>query len=167
MTGHTGRGGSSSSDRIKKYVVTSRTGENLAYRTVRSSEDMILDLIIDEGIPSRGHRKNIMSPDFTHTGISCGCHAVYGDICCFAFATDPDEKDLDMVANVAPRLDKCSTYGPETKGTITDEEPSVIPEEGTDVIPGEWKQVGEIKEVFGKPRWSRSQVRHRVGKPHK
>lgn len=31
--------------------------------------DVVLDLLIDEGVPSFGHRKNLMNPIYTHIGI--------------------------------------------------------------------------------------------------
>jgi hypothetical protein len=31
--------------------------------------DVVLDLLIDEGVPSFGHRKNLMNPMYTHIGI--------------------------------------------------------------------------------------------------
>lgn len=104
QNGHTGSDGSSPFDRIDKYVKSTMSGENLAYSDAVTGTDMVLQLLIDDGVPSRGHRTNIMSKDFTHVGISCGCHSYYTEMCCFAYGKDVSENDRSLVANVAPQL---------------------------------------------------------------
>jgi uncharacterized protein YkwD len=118
--GHVGSDGSGPSDRIKKYVTTMMTGENLAYSDVDNGEDVILQLIIDDGVPSRGHRKNIFEKDFTHMGVSCGCHTMYNEVCCIAYGKDVQEKDSNMQAFAAPTLNTCRAYDPLTYGDQTE-----------------------------------------------
>lgn len=43
--------------------------ENLYAADHPKALDVVLDLLIDEGVPSLGHRKNLMSPVYTHIGI--------------------------------------------------------------------------------------------------
>jgi hypothetical protein len=43
--------------------------ENLYAADHPKALDVVLDLLIDEGVPSFGHRKNLMSPVYTHIGI--------------------------------------------------------------------------------------------------
>lgn len=83
-TGHDGRDISFFADRAKRYVNYLGTGENLAYARYddTSGVRVIEQFIVDDGVPSRGHRSNIYNKGWTHTGIACGCHSVYGDICC-------------------------------------------------------------------------------------
>ncbi len=41
---------------------------------------MIASLIIDDGVPSRGHRANVFNPEFRVVGIGIGPHARYSQI---------------------------------------------------------------------------------------
>ena len=34
----------------------------------------------------------MFDPDITHVGISCGCHAEDSEMCCFMYATEPEDK---------------------------------------------------------------------------
>jgi len=38
---------------------------------------VVLQLLIDDGVPSRGHRTNIFDASFIETGIASGPHKVY------------------------------------------------------------------------------------------
>ena len=73
--GHSSRDGTSFGNRVKSFFVTySSLGENIAYGP-SSGIDQIASLFIDDGVPSRGHRKAIINKAFTHVGIACGCFA--------------------------------------------------------------------------------------------
>lgn len=50
--------------------------ENIAYRFY-SANHANLNLIIDDNVPNRGHRINLLNPDWTHVGIGNGPHAGY------------------------------------------------------------------------------------------
>lgn len=39
--------------------------------------EALLGLFIDDGVPSRGHRTNIMSPNFYYMGSATAMHKVY------------------------------------------------------------------------------------------
>ena len=51
-----------------------------------------MQLIIDDGVASRGHRTNIYNPDFKTVGIAIGDHKVYGNMCVMDFADAVAEK---------------------------------------------------------------------------
>lgn len=58
-TGHTGTDGSTPGARMKRYTeLKGLSGENIQYG-VADPETVIDSLIIDDGVPDRGHRTNI------------------------------------------------------------------------------------------------------------
>ena len=76
-TGHTGTDGSSAQTRMKRYTeLKGMSGENIQYG-VNDPEKAIEALIIDDGVPSRGHRTNIFNDGFKSVGINTGDHKVY------------------------------------------------------------------------------------------
>ena len=117
--GHYGSAGDSPKDRISKYSKWTGLGENLSYSDVKYPEDPILQLLIDDGVPSRGHRTNILKDSYTHLGVSCGCHSVYGEMCCFNYGTDITPLDSSLVAAYAPQLNTCSAYSKNTPDTTS------------------------------------------------
>ena len=85
-TGHTGADGSTPFKRVNRYGRWLRTaGENLAYG-VNTAKLVVIGLIVDDGVPSRGHRKNIFNKDFQVTGISFGRHRGFGYMCTITYA---------------------------------------------------------------------------------
>ena len=68
---HKGSDDSMPDDRLGKYVDvnTVRFGENLVMSR-GGARDVVLYMLIDDGIPSRSHRRNILDPEFQFVGIS-------------------------------------------------------------------------------------------------
>lgn len=60
-------------------------GENIAYGKT-SARDIVLALIIDDGLRERKHRKNIFNPKFNYAGAAAGPHAHFGSVCTTDFA---------------------------------------------------------------------------------
>jgi uncharacterized protein YkwD len=87
--GRTGHRGSDRSmpmqrmSRFGKWKVIS--GENLCYG-YKSPRQIVMHLIIDDGIKDRNHRKNIFEPLFQIIGISCGYHSRLKWMCVMDFA---------------------------------------------------------------------------------
>lgn len=85
-TGHTGSDGSSSADRMNRYGKWNvYAGENIDYGN-DIGLNVVLHLLIDDGVPSRGHRENLFQEKFNYVGIGCGYHKVYKTMCVQDFA---------------------------------------------------------------------------------
>ncbi|WP_298436530.1 CAP domain-containing protein [Geobacter sp.] len=84
-TGH-GSGDAGMRQRIERQGEWKRTiGENVSYGP-DAPRAVVMQLIIDDGVPGRGHRKNIFSPAFGVAGVACAPHPVYGTACAIDFA---------------------------------------------------------------------------------
>jgi len=85
-TGHDTPSGVTMSQRFAKYgQFVGTIGENIAYgKSV--AEDIVLQLFVDDGVASRGHRTNIMKPEFKFMGASSGGHGKYGSMTCIGYA---------------------------------------------------------------------------------
>ena len=85
-TGHTGNDKSTLKQRIERYGNWQvRIAENIAYGNT-SARQVIIFLLIDDGVKSRGHRKNLLHPAYKTVGVSFGKHPVYGTMCVMDFA---------------------------------------------------------------------------------
>jgi hypothetical protein len=86
QTGHTGSDGSSMSDRLARYGKwDGGSGENLSFGQ-DTAQDIVVQLLIDDGVSNRGHRKNILNKSFAFVGASVGTHKRYGSMCTMDFA---------------------------------------------------------------------------------
>jgi uncharacterized protein YkwD len=84
--GHEGRDRSHAGQRIARYgTVVGSWGENLSYGK-SSARDVVLALIIDDGLPGRKHRQNIFNPAYTVAGAAFGPHARFRTMCSMDFA---------------------------------------------------------------------------------
>jgi uncharacterized protein YkwD len=105
--GHKGSDGSVPEDRVSRYGTwTESVGENILYKSGKAREDVI-SLIIDDGVATRGHRKNIFKSNFHVAGIafSSGKSGTIGVIT-FAggFADIPTPRDSKSAAPTAARF---------------------------------------------------------------
>ncbi|SHE75862.1 Cysteine-rich secretory protein family protein [Mariniphaga anaerophila] len=85
-TGHVGGDKSSMRDRIERYGKWEvRIAENIAYGGV-TAQQIVVYLLIDDGVRNRGHRINFLNPDFRMVGVATGDHPEYGIMSVMDFA---------------------------------------------------------------------------------
>lgn len=61
------------------------SAENISYG-YDTATGVVRQLIIDSGVPGRGHRKNIFSRGYQLAGVGCGPHPTYDVMCVIDFA---------------------------------------------------------------------------------
>ena len=92
ITSHTGSNGSDPFARLQCCGAwQDSAGENIQYGG-RNAHEVVVQLLVDDGVPSRGHRKNILEPRFRTVGIGCGRHARLRTVCVIDFAGGYTEK---------------------------------------------------------------------------
>lgn len=85
-TGHFGRQSHGMRERIERHGKWERQiAENIGYGP-EDPRSMVMQLIIDDGVPNRGHRKNTFSPSFRAAGVACGPHPRFRNMCVIDFA---------------------------------------------------------------------------------
>ncbi|NQU55011.1 MAG: CAP domain-containing protein [Bacteroidetes bacterium] len=85
-TGHKGGDHSDIKERMERYGDWKvRIAENIAYGG-SSARQVVIYLLIDDGIKNRGHRKNFLHPEYKMVGVASGTHPGYRNMCVMDFA---------------------------------------------------------------------------------
>jgi uncharacterized protein YkwD len=88
QVGHADPDGTSFRDRLYRYGLWRAAGEDISYGYT-DARDVVRQLIVDSGVPDRGHRVNIFDPTFQAAGVSCGYHSYYRSMCVIDFGGGP------------------------------------------------------------------------------
>lgn len=78
--GHVGADGSQPGERVKRHGGGIFVGEAIAYGS-NDAEEVVRQMVVDDGVPDRGHRKLLFDKNFRFAGIGCGPHARMDHIC--------------------------------------------------------------------------------------
>ncbi len=90
--GHTGRDGSTFNQRLNRHGTWGGScAENIDYGN-NLARKIVMALIIDDGVSSRGHRKSIFTPAYRRVGVACGSHKTYRYMCVIELAQSYTEK---------------------------------------------------------------------------
>lgn len=101
-TGHKGSDGSTPNVRASRYGDwTNNIGENIVYQAMTTARDSVIGLIIDDGISTRGHRKNIFDPTYRAAGIAIGERSNLGTLCVITFAGGFTDKASSATAPIS------------------------------------------------------------------
>jgi uncharacterized protein YkwD len=85
-TGHRSGNSNMIEDRVKPYGRwEGAIGENICYGN-DSARERLLTWLIDDGVPSRGHRRRLLGTEYQVAGISCGSHPQYNAMCVLTLA---------------------------------------------------------------------------------
>lgn len=80
LASHEGYNGSTVYDRIEKYI----EWDNICCENVDlggiTADDILVNLLVDDGVPDRGHRKNIFNSELKYFGTASGSHKEFGII---------------------------------------------------------------------------------------
>lgn len=85
--GHDGSDGSSPDSRVSRHGKWDRlVAENIAFGPT-TAEEVVVGLIVDDGVADRGHREVLMEPELFFAGVACGPHPTYAATCVIDYAT--------------------------------------------------------------------------------
>jgi len=87
--GHVGRDGSDPGARVERAGGGRYVGELIAYGA-DDAADVVRQLIVDDGVPDRGHRLMVFARDIAFAGVSCGRHPAYRTMCVVDVARTSD-----------------------------------------------------------------------------
>ena len=90
---HTGSDGSSAGERMRRAGVWAGVMAEEMSAGEETAADIVRQLIIDEDVPDRGHRKDLMDPFLRQAGVGCASHPVYGVICVIDLASSPPPRE--------------------------------------------------------------------------
>lgn len=86
--GHIARNGSTPQRRMEKYGTWDIcSAEDITYGSFEARQ-IVIALLIDDGVPERSHRKNILNPCFRFAGVANGKHPSYLSMCTIDYAGD-------------------------------------------------------------------------------
>jgi len=92
---HSSSDGTSSGARAQRYGSFRNFGECLWYGSdAHDARSIVLDLIIDDGVPSRGHRNGILNPVYDAVGVAYGRHTTFGMMAALEFACGWSGNDM-------------------------------------------------------------------------
>ena len=79
-TGHRSRDGADPRDRMQRLGGGDYVAETITYGPDTAAE-VVRQLIVDDAVPTRGHRRTVFAAEMRFAGARCGPHRVYGTMC--------------------------------------------------------------------------------------
>jgi len=88
-TGHFSKNGDDPRDRSRRAGGGDYVAETITYGPP-SAIEVVRQLIVDDDVPGRGHRRTVFAAEMHHVGVRCGPHKIYRTMCVAEFARHPD-----------------------------------------------------------------------------
>lgn len=88
-TGHLSRNGDDPRDRVRRIGGGDYVAETITYGPP-SAVEVVRQLIVDDDVPNRGHRRTVFATEMRFVGVRCGPHKTYRTMCVAEFARNPD-----------------------------------------------------------------------------
>lgn len=99
--GHVSPDGSTPGERVRRHGGDIYVGESISYG-MHDPDAVVRQMIVDDGIPDRGHRKLLFDRSFHYAGVGCGAHRAYGALCVVDLAGTSDGRpDMTRYATAA------------------------------------------------------------------
>jgi uncharacterized protein YkwD len=89
LVGHQSASGATPSQRVVARGGGPYISETISYGST-SARAVVRQLVVDDGVADRGHRKALLSPEFRYAGAGCGPHAGYVAMCVVDFGRTID-----------------------------------------------------------------------------
>ena len=157
-TGHTGSDASTLAQRVARHGVWQGSlAENISYGHCEASA-IVAELLIDDGVASRGHRRNLLADPFRVCGIALAPHSAWSWVCCIDFAGGFSEGSRPELADCTVRAvcDGGSTMPPEVENLLGIIAHSHITAAVNDALVGVNAHVGTVVTIDA--RYSKSQA---------
>jgi len=101
--GHSGSDGSSPGDRVSRHGQwRGAVAENITFGSM-SAREVVVDLLIDDGVRDRGHRRVLLDQGLRLTGVACGPHPTFRLTCVITYANALADEGGSPVARVPER----------------------------------------------------------------
>lgn len=94
--GHNGTQGETPFERMDRYMLSAPSAENIAYG-ITDPQDVVIGLIVDDGVPDRSHRTVLYSTTYRDAGVACGCHITWRCECDLTYAAFTIAKSKDSL----------------------------------------------------------------------
>ena len=83
---HKDNKGQFTSERIEKYCEWDFCANEIIEVSSKNPEDILISLLVDDGIKNRADRKALFQDNYNYVGIACGPHCEYEIVTVFVFA---------------------------------------------------------------------------------
>ncbi|RYE02604.1 MAG: CAP domain-containing protein [Sphingomonadales bacterium] len=90
-TGHFSKDGANPRDRVQRRGGGPYVAEVITYGP-SSPVEVVRQLIVDDAVPGRGHRRTLFAAEMRFAGIACGPHKGYRTMCVADLGRNPDGK---------------------------------------------------------------------------